>query len=71
MVSKNRYNSKSESAEADVADTLGHHLVEAHWKYFTINVRDQYECDRASQLHYEFLVNRYLTMLLCFRNKFY
>ena len=42
-----------------MADTLGQHLVEAHWKYFTIKVRDQYECDKASHLHYEFLLNRY------------
>ena len=53
-----RYDSKTESIEADVADTLGQHLVEAHWKYFTINVKDQYECDKASHLHYEFLLNR-------------
>ena len=53
-----RYNSKTESAEADYTDTLGKHQVEAHWKYFTIDVKDQYECDKASHLHYEFLVNR-------------
>ena len=33
------YPSKIESAEADYGDTLGEHLVEAHWKYFTIEVK--------------------------------
>ena len=28
------YPSKIESGEADFEDTLGQHLVEAHWKYF-------------------------------------
>ena len=32
------YPSKIESVEADYADTLGEHLVEAHWKYFTIGM---------------------------------
>lgn len=66
------YNSKRESGEADYADTLGQHLVEAHWKYFTIDVKDQYECDKAAQLHYEFLLNRcqpkhYLPVLSMYR----
>ena len=52
------YQSDSESVEADFQDTLGEHLVEAHWKYFTIDVKDQYECDKAAHLHYEFLLNR-------------
>jgi predicted nucleic acid-binding Zn-ribbon protein len=66
------YPSKIESAEADVQDTLGEHLVEAHWKYFTIEVRDQYECDDAAYMHYEFLIQRcqpkhYLPVLSIFR----
>jgi len=52
------YQSNSESGEADFQDTLGEHLVEAKWKYFTIDVVDAYECDRAAHLHYEFLINR-------------
>ena len=32
--------------------------IEATWKYFTIDVVDQYECDRAAKAHYEFLINR-------------
>lgn len=32
--------------------------VEAHWKYFTVEVHDVYECDRRAKLHYEFLLNR-------------
>jgi len=52
------YQSQSESGEADFQDTLGQHLVEARWKYFTIDVKDQYECDRSAHLHYEFLINR-------------
>lgn len=66
------YPSKIESGEADYADTLGQHLVEAHWKYFTIEVRDQYECDKAAHLHYEFLLHRcqpkhYLPILSIYR----
>lgn len=66
------YPSKIESGEADVQDTLGQHLVEAHWKYFTIEVRDQYECDDAAYMHYEFLIQRcqpkhYLPVLSIFR----
>jgi hypothetical protein len=66
------YDSKSESIEADFHDTLGKHKVEAHWKYFTIDVKDQYECDKASHLHYEFLLHRcqpkhYLPVLSVFR----
>ena len=66
------YDSKTESIEADVRDTLGKHQVEAHWKYFTIDVKDQYECDKASHLHYEFLHHRckpkhYLPVLSIFR----
>ena len=50
----------------------GEHLVEAHWKYFTIEVRDQYECDDAAYMHYEFLIQRcqpkhYLPVLSIFR----
>jgi len=52
------YQSDSESGEADFQDTLGEHLVEAKWKYFTIDVADAYECDRSAHLHYEFLINR-------------
>ena len=40
------YQSDTESGEADFQDTLGEHLVEARWKYFTIDVKDQYECDK-------------------------
>ena len=66
------YPSKIESGEADFADTLGEHLVEAHWKYFTIEVKDQYECDDAAYMHYEFLIQRcqpkhYLPILSIFR----
>ena len=51
---------------------LGQHLIEAHWKYFTIEVKDQYECDDAAHLHYEFLIQRcqpkhYLPVLSIFR----
>merc|ERR1719342_739613 len=49
------YQSDTESGEADFQDTLGEHLVEARWKYFTIDVKDQYECDKSAHLHYEFL----------------
>jgi hypothetical protein len=47
-------------------------MVEAHWKYFTIDVLSPGECDRAAQLHYEFLLNRckpkhYLPVLSVFR----
>lgn len=52
------YQTKGERIEYGHADRLGHHLVEAHWKYFTIDVKDPYECDKATQLHYEFLLNR-------------
>ena len=67
-----RYPSKIESVEASKEDTLGQHLIEAHWKYFTLEVRDQYECDSAAHLHYEFLLNRcqpkhYLPVLSIFR----
>ncbi len=53
--------------------TLGHHLVEAHWKYFTMDVKDAYECDRAAHLHYEFLLKRcsprhYLPVISVFRH---
>ena len=53
-----RYDSKGSTSETPWHDSLGPHLVEAHWKYFTIDVHDPYECDRAAKLHYEFLVNR-------------
>nr|AVA26901.1 mucin-like spermatophore wall protein 1 [Lepeophtheirus salmonis] len=52
------YQTKGQSSEYEYADSMGHHLVEAHWKYFTIDVANQYDCDRAAQLHYEFLLNR-------------
>merc|ERR1711970_1124213 len=52
------YESEGEKSEDSYVDALGHHLVEAHWKYFTINVKDAYECDKASHLHYEFLLHR-------------
>ena len=52
------YETEGEKSEDYFVDALGHHLVEAHWKYFTIDVKDQNECDKASQLHYEFLLNR-------------
>ena len=52
------YETDGEKSEDYFVDALGHHLVEAHWKYFTIDVKDQYECDKAAQLHYEFLLNR-------------
>jgi len=66
------YETEGEQSEDEYVDALGHHLVEAHWKYFTINVKDQPECDKASQLHYEFLLNRcspkhYLPVLSVFR----
>ena len=46
--------------------------MEAHWKYFTIEVPNPYECDRAAQLHYEFLLHRceprhYLPVIGVFR----
>ena len=53
-----RYETRGDSAEAGASGTLGHHLVEAHWKYFTIRVKDAGECDKAAHLHYEFLLNR-------------
>ena len=52
------YESEGERSEDNYVDALGHHLVEAHWKYFTIDVTDQAECDKAAHLHYEFLINR-------------
>jgi len=52
------YESEGEESEDNYVDALGHHLVEAHWKYFTIDVSDQAECDKAAHLHYEFLINR-------------
>ncbi len=66
------YPSKIESGEAEEQDTLGQHLIEAHWKYFTIDVRDAYECDKAAHLHYEFLLHRcqpkhYLPVLSVYR----
>ena len=56
----------------DNTTILGQHLIEAHWKYFTIEVKDQYECDDAAHLHYEFLIQRcqpkhYLPVLSIFR----
>ena len=69
---RRRYESKGQTAETSYADTLGHHLVEAHWKYFTIDVKDAYECDRKAKAHYEFLLNRcspkhYLPVMSVFR----
>ena len=66
------YETEGERSEDAYVDALGHHLVEAHWKYFTIDVKDQAECDKASHLHYEFLINRcspkhYLPVLSVFR----
>ena len=66
------YESEGEKSEDSYVDALGHHLVEAHWKYFTIDVKDQYECDKATFLHYEFLLKRcspkhYLPVLSIFR----
>merc|ERR1711970_430781 len=66
------YETEGERSEDAYVDALGHHLVEAHWKYFTIDVKDQAECDKASHLHYEFLINRcspkhYLPVLSIFR----
>ena len=66
------YETEGERSEDAYVDALGHHLVEAHWKYFTIDVRDQAECDKASHLHYEFLINRcspkhYLPVLSVFK----
>jgi len=66
------YESEGQRSEDSYVDALGHHLVEAHWKYFTIDVEDQAECDKASHLHYEFLINRcspkhYLPVLSIFR----
>merc|ERR1719309_531259 len=68
------YETDGEESEDAYVDALGHHLVEAHWKYFTIDVKDQYECDKASHLHYEFLLNRcspkhYLPVLSIYRPK--
>merc|ERR1712215_262250 len=67
------YETDGERSEDSYVDALGHHLVEAHWKYFTIDVKDQSECDKASHLHYEFLINRcspkhYLPVMSCFQN---
>ncbi len=53
-----RYRTKIQLGKAPAAGALGHHVVEAHRKYFTVGVRDGYECDLAAQLHYEFLVKR-------------
>ena len=66
------YESEGEKSEDNYVDALGHHLVEAHWKYFTIDVADQAECDKAAHLHYEFLINRcspkhYLPVMSVFR----
>merc|ERR1712215_19700 len=66
------YETEGEKSEDAYVDALGHHLVEAHWKYFTIDVKDQAECDKASHLHYEFLLNRcspkhYLPVLSVYR----
>ena len=66
------YETEGERSEDSYVDALGHHLVEAHWKYFTIDVKDQSECDKASHLHYEFLINRcspkhYLPVMAIFR----
>merc|ERR1739838_1127676 len=66
------YETEGERSEDAYVDALGHHLVEAHWKYFTIDVKDQAECDKASHLHYEFLINRcspkhYLPVMAVFR----
>ena len=66
------YESEGERSEDNYVDALGHHLVEAHWKYFTIDVADQAECDKAAHLHYEFLINRcspkhYLPVMSVFR----
>merc|ERR1712174_162718 len=67
------YKSNTESIEADFQDTLGEHQIEATWKYFTIDVVDQYECDRAAKAHYGFLINRckpehHLPVLSMFRS---
>merc|ERR1711915_447770 len=67
------YESEGEKSEQPYVKALGHHLVEAHWKYFTIDVKDQYECDKAAHLHYEFLLNRcspkhYLPVLSVYRH---
>merc|ERR1712212_162868 len=67
------YESEGERSEIPYVKALGHHLVEAHWKYFTIDVKDQYECDKAAHLHYEFLLNRcspkhYLPVLSIYRH---
>jgi len=66
------YETDGEESEDSYVDALGHHLVEAHWKYFTIDVADQAECDKAAHLHYEFLINRcspkhYLPVMSVFR----
>ena len=66
------YETDGERSEDNYVDALGHHLVEAHWKYFTIDVADQAECDKAAHLHYEFLINRcspkhYLPVMSVFR----
>jgi len=66
------YESEGEKSEDNYVDALGHHEVEAHWKYFTIDVADQAECDKAAHLHYEFLINRcspkhYLPVMSVFR----
>ena len=66
------YETEGERSEDSYVDALGHHEVEAHWKYFTIDVADQAECNKASHLHYEFLINRcspkhYLPVMAVFR----
>ena len=66
------YETEGERSEDSYVDALGHHEVEAHWKYFTIDVADQAECNKASHLHYEFLINRcspkhYLPVMSVFR----
>ena len=33
------YETDGEKSEDYFTDALGHHLVEAHWKYFTIDVK--------------------------------
>ena len=68
------YETDGEKSEDDYVNALGHHTVEAHWKYFTIDVANQTECDKAAHLHYEFLINRcspkhFLPVMSVFRPK--
>ncbi len=35
------YETRGDEKEAGYSGTLGNHLVEAHWKYFTVDVKDQ------------------------------